>query len=176
MTNIFKFNSLSKFDFHVLFFRGDKTEEKKAEERDKANQLIQTEQTLSNYLQAGQLSKALRLSLRLDRPRQTKGTLQKLRKAGELEAALKTLDLDLKNTLSKYVTQWNTIGGASCELAQSVLQILITDYLSVEKSERPYQVDQRQLAGPFAYTEKHHKRIDKLQSRMAVVDLLLANM
>ena len=176
MTNIFKFNSLSKFDFHVLFFRGDKTEEKKAEERDKANQLIQTEQTLSNYLQAGQLSKALRLSLRLDRPRQTKGTLQKLRKAGELEAALKTLDLDLKNTLLKYVTQWNTIGGASCELAQSVLQILITDYLSVEKSERPYQVDQRQLAGLFAYTEKHHKRIDKLQSRMAVVDLLLANM
>ena len=77
--------NLQIFKFVDLFFRGDKTEEKKAEERDKANQLIQTEQTLSNYLQAGQLSKALRLSLRLDRPRQTKGTLQKLRKAGELE-------------------------------------------------------------------------------------------
>ena len=159
-----------------IFFWSDKTDEKKAEERDKANQLIQTEQTLSNYLQAGQLSKALRLSLRLDRPRQTKGTLQKLRKAGELEKALQTLDLDLKNILFKFVTQWNTIGGASCELAQSVLQLLITDYLSVEKDERPYQVDQRQLLGLSAYTEKHFKRLDKLQSRMAVVDLLLANM
>ena len=168
--------NLQIFKFVDLFFRGDKTEEKKAEERDKANQLIQTEQTLSNYLQAGQLSKALRLSLRLDRPRQTKGTLQKLRKAGELENALQTLDLDLKNILFKFVTQWNTVGGASCELAQSVLQLLITDYLSVEKSERPYQVDQRQLAGLNAYTEKHFNRLDKLQSRMAVVDLLLANM
>ena len=61
-------------------------------------------------------------------------------------------------------------------MAQSVLQLLITDYLSVEKDARPYQLDQRQLLGLSAYTEKHFKRLDKLQSRMAVVDLLLANM
>ena len=127
-------------------------------------------------MQAGQLSKALRLSIRLERPRQTKGTLQKLRKAGELESALKKLDLDLKNTLLKYVTQWNTIGGASCELSQSVLKILLTDYMTFEKDKRPYQVDSRQLAGLAAYSEKHFKRLDKLQSRVAVVDLLLANM
>ena len=47
-----------------IFFWSDKTEEHKEKEREKSNELIKTEQTLSNYLQSGKLDKALRLSLR----------------------------------------------------------------------------------------------------------------
>lgn len=119
-----------------------------------------------------------RLSLRLDRPRQTKKLLSKLASAGDqhLESAIQKLDLDLKNILLKFVTQWNTIGGASCELAQSVMKILLTNYLALDKDERTFTVDSKQLAGLYAYSDKHYKRLDKLESRLAIVDLLLREM
>ena len=50
------------------------------------------------------------------------------------------------------------------------------DYLATEKAERPYTVDPKQVAGLLAYTDKHYRRLDKLESRMAVVDLLLSQM
>lgn len=157
-------------------FWGDKTEEHRQLERQKANEIVKTEQTLSNYMLAGRLDKALRLSLRLDRPRQAKKILTKMKSEEMLENAVNKLDLDLKNILLRYVTQWNTVGGASCELAQVVLSILLKEYLSLDKADRPYKVDPQQVAGLVAYTDKHYKRLDKLQSRVAVVDLLLSNM
>ena len=114
--------------------------------------------------------------MRLDKPRQTKKMLLKLSSLSQLETAVQKLDMDLKNILLKFVTQWNQIGGASCELAQEVLQVLLTDYLALDKDERPYKVDSRQLAGLLSYSDKHYRRLDKLQSRVAVVDLLLAQM
>ncbi len=117
-----------------------------------------------------------RLALRLDRPRQAKKLLTKLKTSGDLENAVNKLDMELKNVLFRFVAQWNTIGGASCELAQAVLQILLMDYLSVDKSERPYQVDARQLAAVLSYSDKHYRRLDKLHSRISVVDLLLKEM
>ena len=95
---------------------------------------------LSNYLQSGKLDKALKLSLRLDRPRQTKKTLIKLRNINQMDNAVRKLDLDLKNVLFKYVSQWNTIGGVSCKLAQAILQILWTDYIATEKEDRAYTI------------------------------------
>jgi len=159
-----------------IFFWTDKTEEKKEEERQKANEVVKTEQTLANLVHSGQLDKALRYSLRLDKPRQTKKMLLKLASIGQVEQAVQKLDLELKNILLKFVTQWNTIGGTSCELAQEVLQILLTDYLALDKEDRSYKVDSRQLAGLLSYSDKHYRRLDKLQSRVAVVDLLLAQM
>ena len=41
-----------------------------------------------------------------------------------MDNAVRKQDLDLKNILYKYVSQWNTIGGVSCKLAQAILQIL----------------------------------------------------
>lgn len=43
-----------------IYFWEDKTEEKKEQERQKQNEMIKTEQTLANYVQSGQLDKALR--------------------------------------------------------------------------------------------------------------------
>ena len=114
--------------------------------------------------------------MRLDKPRQTKKMLLKLSSIGQVEQAVQKLDMELKNILLKFVTQWNTIGGTSCELAQEVLQILLKDYLALEKEDRSYKVDSRQLAGLLSYSDKHYRRLDKLQSRVAVVDLLLAQM
>lgn len=159
-----------------IYFWTDKSEENREKERKISEELVKTEQTLANYLQGGKLDKALRLSLRLDRPRQTKKILQKMRTVNQLEEAIRKLDVDLKNCLLKYVTQWNTIGGASCELAQAVMQILLVEYLSLDPEERGHKVDAQHVAGLLAYSDKHFRRLDKLQSRSAVVDLLLEHM
>ena len=160
--------TILNYDFKIIIYS--------FAERQKSNELIKTDQMLSNFLQSGKLDKALKLSLRLDRPRQTKKTLIKLRNINQMDNAVRKLDLDLKNVLFKYVSQWNTIGGVSCKLAQAILQILLTDYIATEKEDRAYTVDSKQIAGLLAYTDKHYRRLDKLESRLAVVDLLLAQM
>ena len=162
-------------DGNIQFWT-DKTEEKRQKEREKANEIVKNEQVLANFVHTGQLDKALRMSLRLDKPRQARKLLIKLRKSDLLEVSVNKLDVDLKNILLKFVSQWNTIGGASCELAQAVLKILLQDYLSIEKDQRPFKVDSKQLSGLLAYSDKHYQRLDKLNSRIAVVDLLLSQM
>ena len=159
-----------------LFFWADKTEEVKALERKKAEEAMKHEQTLSNYLQSGKLTKALKLALRLDRPRQSKKILFKLYEANQLEEAVMKLDIDLRNQVLKYVIQWNAVGGASCELAQAVLKVFFTEYFKNGQKNEGYKINPDQIAGLMAYTEKHYKRIDKLESRAAVADLLLSNM
>ena len=91
-----------------------------------------------------------------------------------MDNAVRKQDLDLKNILYKYVSQWNTIGGVSCKLAQAILQIHWTDYIAREKEDRAYTIDSKQIARLLAYTDKHYRHLDKLESLLAVVDLLLA--
>ena len=43
-----------------IFFWTDKTDEKREEERQKANEIVKTEQTLANLVHSGELDKALR--------------------------------------------------------------------------------------------------------------------
>ena len=45
-----------------IYFWTDKTEEKREEERQKANEVVKTEQTLANLVHSGQFDKALRLA------------------------------------------------------------------------------------------------------------------
>lgn len=156
-----------------IFFWSDHTEEFKREEREKSDQLLRTEQALANLLQAGQLSKALKLSLKLDRPRQSRRVLHKLQQCGQLEQALGDLNKSLRNILLQYATKWNTVGGNSCDLAQRTIKVLLQQALVDENNVRP---DPQQVAGLVAYSDKHFNRMDKLHSRVKVVDLLLQNM
>ena len=75
----------------------------KAEERKKTDEMVKTDQKLQNYLANGKLEKALCLSIRLDRPRQTRKTLELLKKRSRLENALNGLNLVIIYTLPLYV-------------------------------------------------------------------------
>jgi hypothetical protein len=142
----------------------------KAEERKKTEELVKTDQKLQNYLHSGKLEKALALSIRLDRPRQTRKTLEMLRKRSRLESALSSLNLDDRNGLFRMLVQWNSFGTFS-SLAQETLRHLLQEALV---SGRPLAADK--CAGLISFSEKHYQRLDKLESRLAVVDLLLQKM
>ena len=96
--------------------------------------------------------------------------LNTLQKRGELENALQKLSLDERNILFQSLVQWNSFASQS-SIVQDILKYLIIDSLANGQS---ISVDQ--CAGLIAYSEKHYQRLDKLQSRLAVVDLLLDTM
>ena len=95
-----------------------------AEERQKSEEQVKTDQRLQNYIIRGNFLKALRLCIRLNRPRQTRKMLEMLQRKDQLETALVTLDLDDRNSLFNMVVQWNSIGSFSA-LAQEVLKHLL---------------------------------------------------
>ena len=67
------------------------------QERLKVEEAVKCDQRLNNYLINGKLSKALKLSLKMNKPRLTKKTLHTLQKRGELEHALQRLSIDERN-------------------------------------------------------------------------------
>jgi len=140
------------------------------QERLKAEELIKFDQRLNNYLINGKLSKALKLALKMGKPRLTKKTLHTLQKRGELDIALQKLSLDERNILFQSLVQWNSFASQS-SIVQDILKFLITDSLVNGQS-----ISADQCAGLIAYSEKHYQRLDKLQSRLSVVDLLLDKM
>ena len=146
------------------------TKSVREEERLKEEEIIKIDQKLNNYLINGKLSKALKLALKMNKPRLTKRTLHALQKRGELENALQKLSLDERNVLFQSLVQWNTFATQSY-IVQDILKYLITDSLANGQS-----ISADQCAGLIAYSEKHYQRLDKLQSRVAVVDLLLDTM
>ena len=80
--------------------------------------VIKTDQMLSNYLQSGKLDKRL-CNFHYDwtdHDKARKIWLPKLRNINPMDNAVRKLDLVLKNVLFKYVSQWNSIGGVSCNL------------------------------------------------------------
>ena len=146
------------------------TKSVREQERVKQEELVKGDQRLNNYLINGKLSKALKLSLKMNKPRLTKRTLHTLQKRGQLDDALQKLSLDERNVLFQSLVQWNSFANES-SIVQDILKYLITDSLANGQS-----ISADQCAGLIAYSEKHYERLDKLQSRLAVVDLLLDTM
>ena len=97
-------------------------------------------------------------------------TLTGIRKRGQLKEALSKLTRDEKNVLHGLLVKWNSYG-TQCALAQDALKVLIVDAMVNDQ-----KLSASACAGLIAYSEKHHQRLDKLHSKLAVVDLLLDNM
>jgi len=95
-----------------------------AEERQKSEDQIKADQKLQNYIVQGNLLKALRLCIKLNRPRLARKTLEALQKRNQLESALEALNMDDRNSLFNMVVQWNSVG-SFCALAQEVLKHLL---------------------------------------------------
>ena len=87
-----------------------------------------------------------------------------------LESALANLNLDDRNSLFIMLVQWNSFGMFS-SLAQEVLRHLLQEALI---NGRPLAGEK--CAGIIAFSEKHYQRLDRLESRLAVVDLMLQKM
>ena len=77
---------------------------------------------------------------------------------------------DDRNALFRMIVQWNSIGTFST-LAQEVLRHLLQEALL---NSRPLASDK--CAGIISYSEKHYQRLDRLEARLAVVDLMLQKM
>ena len=146
------------------------TQRVREEEKAKEDETIKTDQKLNNYIHTGQLSKALKICLRTGKPRLARETLVKLRKKGGLKEALQKLNLEERNVLHGLLVKWNSFG-PQCALAQDVLKVLL-----VEAMIHDQKLSSSQCSGLISYSEKHYQRLDKLESRLAVVDLLLDNM
>ena len=93
-----------------------------------------------------------------------------LRKRSLLETALANLNLDDRNALFRMLVQWNSFGTHS-SLAQEALRHLLQEALVHDRL-----LAGEKCAGLLSFSEKHHQRLDKLESRLAVVDLMLQKM
>jgi len=146
------------------------TDRVRQEEKSKLEETIRTDQKLSNYIQQGHLTKALKICLKTGKPRMARETLTGIRKRGQLKEALSKLTRDEKNVLHGLLVKWNSYG-TQCALAQDALKVLIVDAMVNDQ-----KLSASACAGLIAYSEKHYQRLDKLHSKLAVVDLLLDNM
>lgn len=156
-------------DGQMAFWR-NVTDKVRAEEKAKTEETIKTDQKLSNYIQKGQLVKALKICLRTGKPRMARETLASLRKKDQLKEALTQLSTEEKNYLHGLLVKWNSYG-TQCALAQDALKVLIVDAMVHDQ-----KMSAAQCAGLIAFSEKHYQRLNKLHSKLAVVDLLLDNM
>merc|ERR1719376_1872735 len=136
----------------------DVTERVKAEDKAKHEEVVKTDQKLSNYIQNGQLAKALKVCLRTGKPRMARETLDKLRKKGgnHLREALIKLSLEERNTLHGLLVKWNSYG-PQCALAQDVLKVLLVEAMVMDQ-----RISAAQCAGLIAFSDKHYQRLDKL--------------
>ena len=112
----------------------------------------------------------MKICLRTGKPRMARETLASLRKKGQLDEALAKLSTEEKNYLHGLLVKWNSYG-TQCALAQDALKVLIVDAMV-----RDQKMSAAQCSGLIAFSEKHYQRLDKLHSKLAVVDLLLDNM
>lgn len=138
----------------------DITEEKKQQRQKEMEELALEEQKLSNYIQSDQLLKALKLSLKLNRPAQTLRIIQGVIKKGDtgLSDAVKALRNDQKESLINCAVIWNT-NSKNCQPAQLVLNILLNELQTGEF--RPVGLN-KIIEGALPYTERHFKRLTQM--------------
>ncbi len=132
-------------------------------------ELLKQDQSLSNSLRSGDVGKALNLALKLGRPQVTLRILRSEFESGRLDEALERVKPHNLTRLGEYVRNWNTkTGGGGVELVQLVQKFLL---LKAVLSEDHGSLDG--LEGLRAFDEKHLARVDRLRSRMVILDALL---
>nr|CAI5856295.1 unnamed protein product [Callosobruchus analis] len=138
----------------------DVTEELKLRRLKEAEEMALQEQQLSNYLQSEEYLKALKLALRLDKPKQALRIVENIIKKGEggLGETISGLRNDEKENLLKTVIGWNT-NSRYCHPAQLVLNILLNEIQTGDFRPTGFGSS---LEGALPYTERHFKRLTQL--------------
>lgn len=136
----------------------DVTDELKQKQFQERQDLVLEDQTLNNLLKEKKLLKALKYSLRLERPLLTLRIITDIMRTGEeagLEETVTKLNELHRETLFKHATSWNT-NSRNCRPAQLILAILLKQTLTNEY--RPPGL-QKIVEESLPYTERHFKRI-----------------
>ncbi|CAB3230075.1 unnamed protein product [Arctia plantaginis] len=138
----------------------DVTAEKREQMAKEREQVILQEQELMNLLHDKQLIKALRLALRMERPKHVLKIVNEVLKDGsvKLSETLKEINHTQKETLLKFAAEWNT-NNKNCHAAQLVLNILAPEIISGHLKVPSLASF---LEGALPYTERHFERLTNL--------------
>ena len=154
-------------DGKIVFWRNNA--DAIAARREEENRLkVQDDQTLQNCILKGKTRKALKLALKMDRPKVAHNLLIAAHEAGNLTELLDAVEEKLAPKLMDYVLQWN-----ANSRYYVVAQFVQRHYLSKRLDVQAFGCSMDKALKLMAYNEKHAARLAKLNSRFAIVDLLL---
>ena len=152
----------------------DRSEQVAQEEEEKREENWRLQDELRILLEENNISKALKLAIRLEQPRNALRTLQKL-KCDErtLKDALGKVSTTKARTLIKFAAEWNA-NSRTCHEAQVVMKYLFSIYTC----EQLLELDdmEENLKGLIAYTDRHFDRLSKIKQQFAFVDYTLYQM
>ena len=138
---------------------------------------VEREQAFFNAERSGEVTKAIDLALRLERPGALLRVLTKLLESdyengdARLRKCVEPLHEDKLARVLKCVREWNT-NGRTCHVAQHVLAAIFRTHTMEELSKVP-EISQITRACR-AYTERHRSRLERLYRGTFLVDTLLS--
>lgn len=147
----------------------DMTDELKLQRQKDAETMALEEQALNNCIHNGELLKALKLALKLDKPLHVLRLINevvKKKEVGGLMDVVKELRNDQKESLLKCATIWN-MNSKNCHAAQIVLNILLNQVHSGEF--KPIGLNGT-IEGILPYTERHFKRLTDLMQDLHFIN------
>lgn len=143
----------------------DVTDEKKKAAMEDREKLALQDQELANLIHNNELLKALKLSLRLERPHQSLRIIQGILKKGDvpgLNETVSQLSIDQQQVLLKYASLWNS-NGKHCYTAQAVLSVLLEE---ISSGKLRLEGLRGILEGLLPYTDRHMRRLSELQQEL----------
>lgn len=160
-------------DSLLLRWRDVTAERREAAQREE-QELAEQEQQLENLLAGRQLTGALRLALRLDKPllslRIISGLIRTDGGVAELEPTVVRLAGAQKDALMRHAVAWNT-NSRNCRAAQLVMQVLVRDILN--GTFKPSTGLERLIEETLPYTERHFKRMTEYLKDLKFVEYTL---
>lgn len=160
----------------------DNTEDEMEAEASQRDEMIQMEQSLSNYVRDKNFRKALKLALKLQKPLQALNIIEAAISNAQGDASkvndtmrsmLDALDFEMTEQLLTYVRDWNTNAKHSLA-AQTTLFQLFNIYRADSMTKFPLMKDLIQALIP--YSTRHFQRLDKLIQSSYILDYTLQNM
>ncbi|XP_033745921.1 transducin beta-like protein 3 [Pecten maximus] len=149
----------------------DVTQEEKDGEREKQEEFILQEQTLSNLIQQKKFLKAIMLAIKLEQPFRVlkimKEILMENKGEEDLKITLEKLRMDQIDTVLRFAAQWNT-NSRHCHEAQLVVSSVLEIYPQEELAEFPNI--RSTLEGLLPYTERHFQRMNRLLQQSRFVE------
>lgn len=160
----------------------DNTEDELEAEANQRDEMIQMEQSLSNFVRDKNFRKALKLALKLGKPLQSLNIIEAAISSGNGDASkvndimrtmLDSLNFELTQQLMTYIRDWNTNAKHSLA-AQTVLFQLFHLYRADSMTKFPLMKDL--LHALIPYSSRHFQRLDKLLQASYILDYTLQNM
>ncbi|KAG6800849.1 transducin beta-like protein 3 [Apis mellifera caucasica] len=157
----------------LLIIWKDVTEEKKIKAAKELEQIALEEQKLSNLFKANELTSALKLALKLERPFQVLKIVETMLKKNNfhLEKTIHELKPIYKEELLKCAITWN-FNSKNCQVAQIIINTLMMEIENLEFQTKLTST----LESMIPYTKRHYIRITKLLENLHLFNYTLNRM